>query len=129
VKANKILVPLDGSRPSTLALYYALELANLINDEVVFMHVLRPGKVDSDTKIRALSMLKNAKTKAEEKRLKASVRVAVGDPADEIIKESKNGVRQIVMGSRGASHIDKILMGSVAEKVIKESHIPVTVVK
>jgi len=128
-KPNKILVAFDGSKPSTLALYYALELASIIGDEVILLHVIKPGKVDNQVKIHALTMLKAAKNKADERHVKSSVRVSAGDPAEEIVKESKKGVRQIVMGSHGTSNLENILVGSVAERVIKKSRIPVTVVK
>ena len=128
--AKKILVPFDGSKHSALSLFYALELASLLGDKIVLFHVLKGGRVKHDEKVKALSLLKSAKEKAAQRNVECGVEVAVGDPADEIIKESLRGYRQIVMGSHGeGGGIEKVFVGSVAERVIKKSSIPVTVVK
>jgi nucleotide-binding universal stress UspA family protein len=56
--------------------------------------------------------------------------VRIGDPAAEIIKLAKEeSVDLIVMGTHGRKGIDKILFGSVAEKVVKQSKIPILTVR
>jgi nucleotide-binding universal stress UspA family protein len=53
-----------------------------------------------------------------------------GHPADEIIKYSeKNSISLIVMGTLGKSGLDRFLLGSVAEKVVRNSKIPILVVR
>jgi nucleotide-binding universal stress UspA family protein len=57
-------------------------------------------------------------------------KVLEGNPAVEITKfAADNGVDLIVMGTLGKSGIDRILLGSTAEKVIRIAHCPVLVIK
>lgn len=56
--------------------------------------------------------------------------VRFGDPADEILTAVQRlGVDHIVMGSRGLSHLEELLLGSVSEKVVRRASCPVTVVR
>ncbi len=55
--------------------------------------------------------------------------IAQGHPADEIIKYAENNsIDLIVMGTLGKSGLDRFLLGSVADKVVRNSKIPVIVV-
>ena len=60
---------------------------------------------------------------------KIQKKVVSGDPATEILKiiESED-IDMIVMGTRGRTDIEQVLMGSVTEKVAKKSHVPVLTV-
>ena len=50
----------------------------------------------------------------------------VGDPAEEILKYARdNGIDLIVMGTHGRKGLDRLFFGSVAEKVVKQSPVPV----
>ena len=56
--------------------------------------------------------------------------VLVGDPAEEIVEFAKTkDVDLIVMGSHGLTGIVRVLMGSVAEKVVRRSPVPVLTLK
>jgi nucleotide-binding universal stress UspA family protein len=56
--------------------------------------------------------------------------VLEGHPSNEIIEfAQKNGIDVIVMGTLGKSGLDRFLLGSVAEKVTRNSSVPVLVVK
>jgi nucleotide-binding universal stress UspA family protein len=56
--------------------------------------------------------------------------VEVGRPTSTIVEHAaENGVDQIVMGSHGRSGVTRILLGSVAETVVRRSPVPVTVVR
>jgi nucleotide-binding universal stress UspA family protein len=53
-----------------------------------------------------------------------------GHPADEIIKfAEQNDIEMIVMGTLGKTGLDRFLLGSVAENVIRHSKVPVLVVR
>jgi nucleotide-binding universal stress UspA family protein len=55
--------------------------------------------------------------------------IAEGDPSQEIIKRShKSGADLLVLGRIGRSDLEKILLGCVAEKVVRHSKIPVLIV-
>lgn len=56
-------------------------------------------------------------------------KVVTGDPSREIVKYAKeNGIGLIVMGTHGRSGLDRAIFGSVAEKVVKHSTVPVLTV-
>jgi nucleotide-binding universal stress UspA family protein len=55
--------------------------------------------------------------------------VAEGNPSTEILKRSENdGIDLLVMGGIGRSGLDKFLLGSVAEKVVRHSKVPILIV-
>ncbi len=55
--------------------------------------------------------------------------VRVGRPAEEILAESKNGYDMLVMGTHGRSGLADIMLGSVAQRVIRRCGIPVLTVR
>jgi len=64
----------------------------------------------------------------KEKGITARVEVLAGNPAEEILKYSqKNDIDLIIMSTRGRSGISRLVFGSVAEKVIRGSTIPVLI--
>lgn len=64
------------------------------------------------------------------KGVEAEGRVVVGYATDEILKTAaKENCDIIVMGTHGRKGIDRILFGSVAEKVVKESTVPVLTIR
>ena len=150
---NKILVPIDGSKPSSNALLKALELANIHGSEVEILHVMTftedapeasktKTKNDSPTEWvdNYVSRVKNndenmlndavryAKTIAPSNKITS--KLLIGKPGDEIIYEAGQGeFNLIVIGSRGLGGLRELVLGSVSHKVVNESKIPVLVVK
>ena len=62
--------------------------------------------------------------------IKATGEVMVGYASDEILgKAKKDNVDLIIMGTHGRKGIDRILFGSVAEKVVKNSEVPVLTIR
>src|SRR5262245_37865060 len=136
-----ILVPTDFSKPSKVAIDYAVALAKKANAKVTLITVLSPG--DS---IRTTNMAKlhesNIKTAQKDgSRLIDSVKERFGkvdisfEPTesfdvvgeiDRFATEAKADL--IVMGSKGASGLRKILFGSNAAAVVENSSVPVLVV-
>ncbi len=56
-------------------------------------------------------------------------KVDIGSPAEAILKSAdENQMDAIVMGSKGKTGLSKVLLGSVAEKVVRNSKIPVVIV-
>jgi nucleotide-binding universal stress UspA family protein len=74
--------------------------------------------------------LKYVAEKAGDEGVEIEGNIIEGHPADEIIKYSeKNSISLIVLGTLGKSGLDRFLLGSVAEKVVRNSKIPVLVVR
>ncbi|MGA9099219.1 MAG: universal stress protein [Methanotrichaceae archaeon] len=145
---ENILIATDGSKHSEHAAQMGIELAKLSKGKVTAVYVADVGKyfvpisdagfnlssgvIDS---IRS-SMIKSGETAVkniEDIAKKAGVpfeaKVIEGRPAEDIIKlaeDSKMDV--IVIGSIGKTGLEKFLLGSVAEKVVRGSKVPVLVV-
>jgi len=136
----KVLVPIDGSKNSIRALAYIALRAK--RGEKVQPHVLfvQPTALPSLYVTRQMikewqkaerdRVFSNPKVKTLTKRLKAHICLETGDVAESILKAArKNRCAEIVMGSRGLGRLKRLVLGSVATKIIHAAPMPVTVVK
>jgi len=141
VGAKKILVPVDGSDGSCRAAAQAAELARALDAEVTLVHVydatavaamglVALSQVDLGKAQDEVSKAAFSKAEASMGEVKLSHRQVFGDPAKEILAMAENeGFIHIVMGSRGLSPMQEVLIGSVSERVIRHAPCPVTVVR
>jgi nucleotide-binding universal stress UspA family protein len=142
---EKILIATDGSRYSEKAADFAVEMATLSKGKITALYVIDIGKeyvgdITYNVADEVIEGMKNTLKKkgeaatrsVEEKAKGAGVpiesKIIEGDPATVILKESEGKMDHIVIGSIGVSGFGKFLMGSVADKVVRNSKIPVTVV-
>ena len=139
---EKILVPVDGSEQATLAASWAARLAQRMDSELTLLHVYVIASAETiglanqskdeikDVKERkAAEVFDKAKNAMGETGKEVDTIVVIGDPAEEIIGLAKSGgYDHIVMGSRGMSLVEELLLGSVSEKVIREAHCAVTII-
>jgi nucleotide-binding universal stress UspA family protein len=142
---KKVMIATDGSTPSRQAAEMGINLAKLDGAEVTVVYVVDtarltklPGYISvPGMKDRLLELMdtesERATAEIEDMAKEAGVvyskRVAGGDPADELLKISQElGADLLVMGSIGRSGLSKILLGSVAEKVVRHSKVPVLLV-
>jgi nucleotide-binding universal stress UspA family protein len=142
---KKVMIATDGSTPSRQAAEMGINLAKLAGAEVTAVYVVDtarltklPGYISvPGMKDRLLELMdtesERATAEIEDMAKEAGVvyskRVAGGDPADELLKISQElGADLLVMGSIGRSGLSKILLGSVAEKVVRHSKVPVLLV-
>lgn len=138
-QAGVILVPVDFEKASTKALEVAKELGKSLGAEVVIAHVYQipmftyPGLEPALLPTFTVEVSTAAKRAVEQLAgsaggLRALLRE--GDPATEIIAAAKEtGARMIVMGTHGRGGIAHLFLGSVAEKVMRESAVPVMTVR
>lgn len=142
---KSILVPIDFSEQAKYAAKVATDIARVTNAKIYLLHMLElpKGVIDptsygnSSNTPSALLFMKRAQEKFEEfKKLPFFQGIDMKDSVqfhkafDGIIEESKkHHVELIVMGSRGASGLEEILVGSNTEKVVRKSKIPVLVIK
>ena len=134
---KKILVPTDFSSYSKYAIDYAATLAKQLGDRIVLMHVIEslPYSVTDTFNVidhrrvleaSAESLLENLKQGLAEKGLSVETQLASGIPHREILDKALGvGVDLIVMGTRGRTGVEHLVMGSVAEKVVRLSSCPV----
>ena len=76
----------------------------------------------------AKAALKEAESMAKKEGIEIETVVKMGDPAV-IINEMSGNYDQIVMGTKGLTGLPHLLIGSVAEKVVRGSKCSVTVIK
>jgi len=135
---NKILVPIDGSVYSEIALKKACKIAQTFSSELFILSVVDiPVEISTeypDLRERGYSKAKNilegAQKFAENLCKKVETDIREGDPAEEILSFIKEkGIETVVIGSHGKTGMKRLLMGSVAEKVLTFASIPVLVSK
>ena len=139
---GRIIVPVDGSEESKKAAKKALYIAKHINSDVVALYVMDTPLLARYTygddilipDIHALLKKEGNLVLAEVERMgkRAGVRVirkmVEGIPDEEIIKIARKK-DLIVMGSKGKTALDRILVGSVSEKVIHHAPCAVMIVR
>ena len=140
-----ILVPVDFSPCSKAALEYAGALADRLEAAVDVLHVWSiPAMVMPELLVlvpggqpESLQQFAEKQVGKHLDELVGSVttktpvrrRVELGDPAGTIVRlASKDGYDLIVMGTHGRQGIQHLLAGSVAEKVVRSSSVPVVTV-
>jgi len=143
-KLSRILVPTDFSEGSQTALEYACGLAKPFDAEIHLLHVIANDTaiaMGSDGFFSVSDDILNdiragVKKKLEETadKISTSVRnivtvVREGPPFSEIVQYAKaNDIDMIVLGTHGRTGISHLLIGSVAEKVVRKARIPVVTV-
>jgi len=143
----RLLVPVDLSEHSTHALDHAVELARHYDANLHLLHIVQPGPsydlpgvyqgaLPPQTDIID-ALTENAHTELDERIERASLPaermhkdIRHGNPAAEILDAAEEeDVDMIALASHGRSGVERFLMGSVAEKVIRAAPVPVFVVK
>lgn len=135
---KKILVATDGSEHGYRAAKVALELGKISGGKVNAIYVAdtnRTSHLPDDMllfSIRELLLkegkeaLKQVETLAKDMGVAFAGLVAEGNPGSEIISYAEaEGMDIIILGAVGRTGLDKFLLGSVAEKVVRSSKIPV----
>jgi nucleotide-binding universal stress UspA family protein len=129
IRVNKILYPTDFSSYSNQAYFHALGLAEAYRASLTVLYVYNPGveKAGGDKRYwrDQLEQIRPAN---------ASIPVShvflEGDAAAEIVRYAADAaVDVIVLGTHGRTGVERLLMGSVAEKVMRDAPCSVLVVK
>lgn len=138
----RVLVPYDGSELSDAALEHAVETYD--DADIVLLHVLDfvsagyqappeaalPGYWSDwydDAEASAEETLESARAEYD---APTETETVLGRPARAIVEYvEERDVDAVVMGSHGRDGVSRILLGSVAESVVRRSPVPVTVVR
>lgn len=137
---QNILCPIDFSPPSQKALDYATFLAKQFQANLQLLHVIEP-LVSSMLMGHALQMAAQVEAELEEQAKKELSKIAQnlnytklstktlrGNTFAEILEEAQNA-DLIVLGTHGRSGLSHLLLGSVAERVVRKAPCPVLTVK
>lgn len=139
---RRLLVPLDGSEISEVVYPYVIETAGRLGLDVTLLHVLEREEEESSPMHRAyvehkaemvLKEIGHLRRRLgnEGEGVQAEVRgeLVTGYPAEEIIRYADEGdFDLIIMATHGRSGIRRWIMGSVADKVLRASAVPVWLV-
>ena len=140
ITMKKILAPTDCSEPSSDALFYATGIAKSFKADLIVLKVFSSPVeiIEEGILIRDYNLEKKPEQILEIKEfwnrfaasgIKPEFVSLIGDPVDEIIRYSKkNSINMIVMGTHGRTGLKKMVMGSVAQRVIGYTPCPVMVV-
>jgi len=140
---KRILIPIDFSEYSENALKVAAQIARKNNSEVILLHILELPQQSSDVfgsgasipeimfyKETIISKLEKLMDADYLQGLNVSEALEFKKVADGILDSSTtNNADLIVMGSKGTSGFEELLVGSNTEKVVRLSEIPVLVIK
>ncbi len=129
-----ILVPLDGSKLAEESLDRVRDLARTHRSKVILLRVafalVFPGADATDAQIRvteeAIGYLGKIQKRLEAEGIKAETAVRYGFPAEEILVHvNRGGIDLIVISTHGRKGISHTLLGSVVEKIVRSSPVPV----
>lgn len=136
MRLKRILVPIDFSTHSLNALAYARGLAQQFGAELLLLHVIEPiqfitvSDVYDEQRRRSDAALTRLGDDLVRQGVKVHIRVEPGVPAHVIVQAAKNsGVDMISMGTHGRSGLAHMLIGSVAERVVRSATCPVLTVR
>ena len=140
-----ILVPVDGSSTSLLAVAKAAELAKAFNSDVTAVYVVDPypftgvgadfayGQAQylSAATAEADTALNAVKQQMEQAGIPVKTLVGEGHSVHDGVMQAAEATEAdlIVMGSHGRKGLEKLVLGSVTQRVLGVSHIPVLVVR
>lgn len=135
---RKILHPTDFSESSQSAFEFACSLARDYGAELLVLHVVPvtggftangiavPVPAEEPYGTRA----KLAKVRPADHRVRVDHRLLSGDPVEEILKAAKaEKADVIVLGTHGTTGLARLLLGSVAESVLRAAECPVLTIK
>jgi nucleotide-binding universal stress UspA family protein len=142
------LLPTDGSKNADRAGAQAIELANLTNADIVVLYVVETNLIESprlvnyrvslfdELREEGKKVVEDFKQRLEESQCNGVCKntnlismVKEGRPYDIILETiDKENIDLTVMGASGRHGLDRLLIGSVTERVVRESKSPVLVV-
>ena len=136
----KIIVPVDFLKNADKLVDYSIKMAEKLSVALHFIHVVSSpagdamigapfaaeyeGKMLADAQERMANLLKDNNERCPN----CTGEVVLGEPVEKIIAIAKaKDCDLIIISTHGAKGLEKILLGSVAERVLKRAHCPVLI--
>jgi len=136
---KKILVAIDGSHCGDLGLEEAIGLAHACGAELDIVHVIDGGYEEEEVRAGLVreghKLLAQAQAKAEARHVRSQVILvdeimALGDVGKQVRQAVESSRAELVVaGTHGRSGIGRLLMGSVAESLVRHCTVPVLLVR
>jgi nucleotide-binding universal stress UspA family protein len=126
IQIKKIMVPVDFSEPSKKAVNYGLSLALEFEARLVLAHIAPHNTLACETaKERLLELIPSD----YRERLDFEIIVKSGEVRQELLGVvDEKEIDLVVMGSRGRSYFERLLLGSVTERMLRKLHVPILTV-
>ena len=133
-----ILVPLDGSKLAEESLVQVRELARTHRSKVILLRVVFalvfPGADPTEAQVQVIEeaegYLEKIQKKMEAEGIRVETAIRYGFPAEEILAHiNLGGIDLLAMTTHGRTGPVRMVMGSVAEQVVRHSDIPVLLVR
>mgnify|MGYP005857058663 CR=1 FL=1 len=139
---DRILVPTDSSPEGRRAVAHAVDLAEVHDAMISGLYVINTASYNGlpmEAAWEGVTTLLNTdgheslevvEAMATDRGVPVATEIVEGSPTKAIIKAAdRNHCDLIVMGTHGRGGLDRLLLGSVAEKVVRRAEIPVTTVR
>jgi universal stress protein A len=140
ITLRRLLVPTDFSDASRAAVKYGVAFAENFRCTLHLLHVLETvtgadplaleiperSAIERSIEASAWEQLRRVLTPGEQSRIKAELWIEWGRPVDEIIRyATQHEIDLISMGTHGRGGVERLLLGSVAEHVVRHAPCPV----
>ena len=141
IKIRRILCPIDFSDASHNAVRYAHEFAKGMGAHLVLLNVVEPRPMAVDMSLSYVPLEEDLEKAAREdleeiirsereKGVEVQAEVQIGTPSEIILDRAEElDVNLVILGSHGKTGLSRLLMGSVAESVVRKAKCPVLIVK
>jgi nucleotide-binding universal stress UspA family protein len=136
---ERILLPTDGSAGAARAAEHALSLADAVDATLHVLSVVEDAGLGPDVRstlsgrereAAATTAVDDVVADADQRGVESVAHVEHGSPDDEIRAcIDANDLHAVVMGTTGRRGVDRILLGSVAEKTVRTAPVPVVTVR
>jgi nucleotide-binding universal stress UspA family protein len=137
---DRILVPTDGSSGADRAVEHAVDLATTYGAELHVLYVVNVASLSAE--VHSPQVVENFEEEGGEITYEVAERAAnagVEDVREEVVHgvpheaileyADEEGMDLVVMGTHGHTGLDRYLLGSVTEKVVRSSDVPVLTVR
>jgi len=133
IHVERILYPTDFSSYSNQAYFHAVALAKAHGAALTIMYVIDPGKggpTPDGVDARSYWGAQLEQIRPIDESIPVIHVLAEGDPAEQIVGRARaDRMSLVVMGTHGRTGLERLLMGSVAERVLREAPCSVLIVK
>lgn len=130
---DRLLIPYPPDSPDVNVATYGIELAQEFGADVTVLSIVdQPQKRDqirSDPEADAREATDSVLELAEDRQLRGDRVITEGQAAEEIINAvAEHNIDLVVMGTQARTGVDRVILGSVAESVVRQSPVPVMTV-
>jgi nucleotide-binding universal stress UspA family protein len=127
-----ILLATDGKPHSEKAVNFAFEYAALRKENLFVVFAVSPKSEDDKDKIikQGMAVLEELKKRGAKENVKVTTMLEAGNPYEAVLNAADRvKADAIVVGTSGKTAIDRVLIGSVSEYIVRNSKCTVIVVK